>query len=67
MYIYLYLYRNMLPFLMENESPGKIFFTLLTVCSSCKGKFVVCPFVDEETNGSYPFANKLNGLKDYTD
>ncbi len=23
----------------------------------CKQKFVVCPFVDEETNGSYPFAN----------
>ncbi len=25
-------------------------------------KFVVCPFVDEETNGSYPFANWLNWL-----
>ncbi len=25
-------------------------------------KFVVCPFVDEETNGSYPFANGLNRL-----
>jgi hypothetical protein len=24
--------------------------------------FVVCPFVDEETNGSYPLANGLNGL-----
>jgi hypothetical protein len=35
---------------------------LFTVCSSCKPKFVVCPFVDEETNGSYPFANGLNGL-----
>jgi hypothetical protein len=21
-----------------------------------------CPFFDEETNGSYPFANELNGL-----
>ncbi len=29
--------------------------------SSCKRKFVVCPFVGEETNGSYPFANGLNG------
>ncbi len=33
-----------------------------TVCSSCKQKFVVCLFVDRETNGSYPFANGLNRL-----
>jgi hypothetical protein len=39
-----------------------IFLKPFTVCSSCKRKFVVCPFIDEETNGSYPFANKLNGL-----
>jgi hypothetical protein len=25
-------------------------------------KFVIHPFVDEETNGGYPFANGLNGL-----
>jgi hypothetical protein len=25
-------------------------------------KFVICPFLDEETKGSYPFANGLNGL-----
>jgi hypothetical protein len=36
--------------------------TLFTVCSSCKQKFVVCPLVDEETNGSYPIANGPNGL-----
>ncbi len=24
--------------------------------------FTVCLFVDKETNGSYPFANRLNGL-----
>jgi hypothetical protein len=29
---------------------------------SWKRKFVVFPFVDEETNGSYPLANRLNGL-----
>jgi hypothetical protein len=28
----------------------------------CKWKFVACPFVDEETNESYPFASGLNGL-----
>jgi hypothetical protein len=33
-----------------------------TICSSCKRKFVVCPFVDKETNGSYPFASTINGL-----
>jgi hypothetical protein len=33
------------------------FLNPFTVCSSCKQKFVVCPFVDEETNTSYPFAN----------
>jgi hypothetical protein len=30
--------------------------------SACKWNFVVCPFVYEETNRSYPFANELNGL-----
>jgi hypothetical protein len=39
-----------------------IFLNPLTVCSSYKQKFVVCPFVDKETNVIYPFANRLNGL-----
>jgi hypothetical protein len=39
-----------------------IFLNPFTVCSPCIEKFVVCPFVDEETNGSYPFANRLKGL-----
>jgi hypothetical protein len=39
-----------------------IFLNTFTVCSSCKWKFVICSFVDEETNGSYPFANGLIGL-----
>jgi hypothetical protein len=30
-------------------------------CVCCKQKFVVFSFVDEETNGSYPFANGQNG------
>jgi hypothetical protein len=41
-----------------------IFLNTLTVCSSCKRNFFVCPFVYKETNGSYPFANGLNGLKE---
>jgi hypothetical protein len=39
-----------------------IFLNAFNVCSSCKRKFVICSFVDEETNGSYPFANGLIGL-----
>ncbi len=39
-----------------------IFISPFTVCSSCKWKYVVCPFIYEETNASYPFANGLNGL-----
>jgi hypothetical protein len=35
-----------------------IFLNLFTVCLSCKRMFVVYPFVDEETNRSYPFENK---------
>jgi hypothetical protein len=40
----------------------RCFLILFTVCSSCKRKFVVFPFVDIETNGSYPFENGLNRL-----
>ncbi len=39
-----------------------IFLNPCTACSSCKRKFVVCLFVYEEANRSYPFANGLNGL-----
>ncbi len=39
-----------------------IFLYPFTVCSSCTRKFGVCPSFYEETNGSYPFANGLNGL-----
>jgi hypothetical protein len=33
-----------------------------TLCSLCKWKFVICPFVYIQTKGSYPFANRLSGL-----
>jgi hypothetical protein len=39
-----------------------IFLNHFTICSSCKQKFVVCPFVDEQASESYPFANELNEL-----
>jgi hypothetical protein len=44
---------------MEAEA---IFLNPFTVSSSCEQQFVVCPFVDEETSGSYPFVNGLDGL-----
>ncbi len=40
-----------------------IFCNLFTNYSSCKWKFV-CPFVDEVTHGTYPFANRLNILNE---
>ncbi len=54
-------YKNMLPFQMKTEAQA-IFLNPYTVCSSCKWLFVFCPFVYEVTNGSYLFANRLNGL-----
>ncbi len=51
----------MQPYQTKNGSPG-IFLNPFTICSLYKRKFVICPFADEETNRSYPFANRLNGL-----
>ncbi len=42
----------------ETEAQA-IFLIWFTIGSSCKQKFVVCPFVDKE---SYQFANGLHGL-----
>jgi hypothetical protein len=44
----------------ETEAQA-IFLNPFTVCSWCKLKFVVCPFVGE-SNGNRPFADGLNGL-----
>ncbi len=38
-----------------------IFLNPFTICSLCKCNFVFSLLIDEETNRSYPFANKLNG------
>jgi hypothetical protein len=42
-----------------------IFLNSFTVCSSCKQKFVLCPLVDEEINGSYPLQMDLMDLPNY--
>jgi hypothetical protein len=34
----------------NGSPPGRLKKNLFTICSTCKQKFVVCPFVDEETN-----------------
>jgi hypothetical protein len=65
-YVYIYVYKY------TTVSNGKwktqglvIFLNPFTVYSSCKRKFVVCPFVDEETKGSHLVANGLNRLAHY--
>jgi hypothetical protein len=69
-YIYIYLYiiyiylHDAISNVKWKTEAQTITLNLFTVCSSCKGKFVVCPFVYEETNGSYPFSNGLKGLAD---
>ncbi len=51
----------MLPLKWKMEAQA-IFLNLFTVCSSCKWKIIICPFVDKEIKGSYLFANGINGL-----
>ncbi len=54
MYIYLSIYIYCLCCYFKQKTDGReIFLNPFTVCSSCKWKFVICPFVSEETNGSY--------------
>ncbi len=66
MYTFIYLYIMCLYAVVFNgkwkTEAQVIFLNLLTICSLCKRKFVVCPFVYKEINGSYPFAYGLNGL-----
>ncbi len=53
--------------MQKRKTEAQAFFLnpFFTVCSSLKWKFSVCPFVEEEISGSYPFANGLNGLNGY--
>jgi hypothetical protein len=39
-----------------------IVFDPFAVCSLFNRKFIICLFVDEETNGSYLITNRLNRL-----
>jgi hypothetical protein len=69
-YIYLYLYISVYMYFVYAAFSNRkrkteaqvIVLHPFIVCSSCKRKLVVCLFVYEETNGSYPFANGLNVL-----
>jgi hypothetical protein len=51
--VYVYVY------MLRKKEAQAIFLNPLTVCLLCKWKSAVCPFIDEETNRSYPFANRL--------
>jgi hypothetical protein len=44
----------------ENQ-PQQFSLTRLPFANRAKRRLAVCPFVDEEKNGSYSFANGLNG------
>jgi hypothetical protein len=68
-YIYIFT-ENRTLYLYATVSSGKgkieakaVFLNPFTVYSSCKLKFVVCLFIEKETNRSYLFVNGLNGLK----
>ncbi len=74
MYIYVFVYIYIPVYIYAAVSNGKrstepraIFLHSFTVYSSCTWKFIVCPLRDEETNGSYSFANRLNGLDQLAD
>ncbi len=46
----------------ENRSPGDFLKIRLRFAYRKNENFVVCPFVDEETKGSYLLGNGLNRL-----
>ncbi len=60
-YIYIYTYATVSNRKWKTEVQA-ISLNLYTVCSSCKWKFFICPFVDKETNGSFLLANGLPHL-----
>ncbi len=61
LYIYLYIYLLPISNFKQEMKIQAIFLNPFTVYSSCKREFVVCPFADQETNGSHPFAKGLKG------
>ncbi len=56
MYTYTYTVYVYCRFKWKTEAQA-FFLNPFSVCSSYKWKFVVCPFIVEETTGIYPFAN----------
>jgi hypothetical protein len=65
MYLSIYIYIHIHAAVSNGKHKMKaqeIFLDLFAVCSSSQWKFVVYPFVYEETNRSYPFANGLKEL-----
>ncbi len=59
--MYTLLYIHICRFKRKTEAQA-ICLNPFTVCSSSERKFVICPYVYKQTNGSYLFANGLNGL-----
>jgi hypothetical protein len=64
--LYIYLHRHIHTYVYcgFKRKPRAFFLNPFTACSSDKQNFVICAFVEDETNGSYPQANRLNGLSE---
>ncbi len=62
LYIYIYIQYAAVSNQKWKTDAQAIFLNPFMVCSLCKWKFVVCPFVDNESNGNYPFAHRLKEL-----
>ncbi len=61
--IYIYIYINMFSFQSENRKRKPRRFSPICLPFAHRAMKVCClSVVYEETNGSYPFANRLNGL-----
>jgi hypothetical protein len=60
--MYIYIYCIWCRFKRKTEVQV-IFLNPFTIFSSSKRKFVVCPLLYEEINGTYQFVNGLNGLE----
>jgi hypothetical protein len=57
LFLFIFTFTNIFCHFKQKTDAQAILLNLFTVCSSCKPKFVVRPFVDEET-----FANGQNGF-----
>ncbi len=68
MYIYINTENGFICCHFKQKMEAKVnFLNLFTICHGVrKWKFVLCPFVDKETDESYSFAKEFAGLNSFT-